>query len=80
MNGIGKTHGPTGYLKEGPNPSTLSSLKRVRSQEDPFVYDPMPSGDDGDQPKEDNNRAKSYVSTLFVVILNFPSCMKNIEH
>lgn len=52
----GKTRDKNGY---GQSPPTANSLKRVRSQEDPFAYDPAPSGDDFDQPKEDINRAKS---------------------
>ena len=61
MNGIARTHDAAGYLQDKPSPPPNGSLKRVRSQEDPFAYDPTPSGDDGDQPKEDTNRAKSYV-------------------
>lgn len=57
--GVGKTHDTTGYLQAGPSPPAAGSLKRIRSQEDSFAYDPTPSGDDCDQPKEDGNRTKS---------------------
>lgn len=67
VNGVGRTHDTAGYLKDGPRHPASVSLKRVRSQEDSFAYDPTPSGDDGDQPKEDTSRAKAYVSTFFVL-------------
>ena len=65
----------SGYSRDRPSTPASGSLKRVRSQEDPFAYDPMPSGDDGDQPKEDANRAKSYVSTY----LSFTALARNFE-
>lgn len=58
-NGVVKKHSATGVLQNGLNSSATGSLKRVRSQEDSFAYDQIPSGDDFDQPKEDTNRAKS---------------------
>ena len=58
-NGASGTPDATGYLSAGPNSSAASSLKRVRSREDSYVYDTNPSGDDYDQHKEDNNRTKS---------------------
>ena len=57
--GAGRTPDATGYLQAGPSPPAAGSLKRIRSQEDSFAYDPTPSGDDCDQPKEDGNRTKS---------------------
>ena len=57
--GVGRAHDATGYLQAGPSPPAAGGLKRVRSQEDSFAYDPTPSGDDCDQPKEDGNRTKS---------------------
>lgn len=58
-NGVRGTSDASGYLQAGPSSSTAGSLKRVRSREDLFAYDTNPSGDDYDQHKEDNNRAKS---------------------
>ena len=57
--GVGRTYDGSGYLQAGPSPPAAGSLKRVRSQEDSFAYDPTHSGDDYDQPKEDNIRTKS---------------------
>ena len=75
MNGIGRTREAAGYLQDKSSPPPIGSLKRVRSQEDPFAYDLTPSGDDGDQPKEDTNRAKSYVS----IYPNFSTAANNVE-
>lgn len=56
---IGRVRDATAYLRAGPSPPATGGLKRSLSREDSFAYDPAPSGDDGDQPKEDNNRTKS---------------------
>lgn len=79
MNGIGRKNDACGYLQDRPSPPASGGLKRARSQDDPFTYDPMPSGDDGDQPKEDINRAKSYVPPLFSDIL-ISLVHENVEH